>query len=498
MRKRIIAGVLLFVILFTFCSCGTKNKLSLDEFKAGEKSKKAFCFLEDIDERVSLRYDADKLKEFQADINNVPVEYGYDELFNYEKAMQGMRVEHTVEKHAYSALDADGVLTKENLYDTVLKNNEIYLESVVKAVVKELDKKLILQICEIIVDVVNDMLEKYPDIDKERVYCNLGNLKIVEKVSALDYGAIEPGMVLHVNRNTATLLKYKDTANMYNVIVHETMHILQFGCTCESIEGCERRFGPSHAYEDWKQDYADWTWLGEGSAERMACVYMGVEPMTYTNHVNYILTCDLVNALRDDIPAGYIESLYFYDDVDKLFYAFDAETEEEKQEVYKMIYSLELMQMEPQDLIEAYENIYHTEWTEEVSGDVFNKVKRPILKTITKKFFDNLAEVIMTEQVTKNDLMFLLNLYESTMNQHLLLDNAKYNQYNAEFVAWYKEYRKMLFDAFENLTLAEYQEHVAGDGVNSIYASFEWMSPEKKGLLVEKYAANQCKYKLRQ
>lgn len=497
MGKRLVAIILIVVMMCMVCSCGSKNKLVLSEFKPKEDSGNKVFSVAETEETVALAYDTEKMQEFQTAIKTEQVEYGYGELFDYEKAMQGMRVEHSVAEHKYSALDADGMLTKEHLCEIVIENNEVYLETAVKSVVKDVDEELILQICEIIVGVVNDMLEKYPDIDKERVYCNLGNLKIVEKVSALNYGAVEPGMVLHINRNTAALLKYNDNASLYNVIVHETMHILQFGCACEQIEGCERRFGPSHAYDDWEQDYADWTWLGEGSAERMACLYIGTEPMTYYNHINYILTLDLVNVLREDVPTNYIESLYFYDDVDKLFYAFDAETEEEKQEVYKMIYSLELMQMEPEDLTDAYEKFYGVAWTEEVSGDVFNKVKRPILKTVTKKFFDNLADVIMTEEISKNDLLFLMNLYESTINQHLHLDNAKYDQYNEEFISWYKEYRKMLFGAFENLSLGEYMAYVAGDGESLINATLSWVPKDKMELLMEKYSVHTCKYMLK-
>ena len=487
----------LIVSMTVLCSCSSKKSFSLSEFQQTEIQSPVEYSWGGTETSETLCFDKAKVQEFQELITQEQVEYGYDELFNYERAMQGMLVNHAVSAHSYSALDASGALTKEHLCEVVINNNEIYLENVVKSVVKELDEELIGQICEIIVDVVNDMLEQYPDIDKDRVYCNLGNLKIVEKVSALNYGAVEPEMVLHINRSTAALLEHKDNTSMYNVIVHETMHILQFGCACEQIEGCERRFGPSHAYSDWEQDYADWTWLGEGSAERMACLYMGTEPMTYFNHINYILTCDLVNVLRDDIPANYIETLYFYDDPDKLFYAFDAVTEEEKKEVYKLIYSLEIMQMAPQDITEAYEKIYGIEWTEDESGDVFNKIKRPILKTVTKKFFDNLSEVIMAKEISKNDLMFLLNLYESTMNQHLLFDNSKYDRYNAEFVDWYKAYREMLFAAFENLSMEEYLNYSASAGDAVINATLSWLPEEKLELLTEKYTAHKCQYILR-
>lgn len=497
MKKIMLSGLIIIIVL-SFCSCGGKAGFTSSDFKHIENSTSDRVPL--VTEKVQsdvVKYNKEKLEEFQRTIKEYQVEYGYDELFNYEKAMEGIHVDHTVTTHKKSALDVNGNLTKEQLSAIVIKNNEEYLENVVTSIVKEVDESFILQICEIIVDVINDMLVKYPDIDRERIYCNLGNLKIVEKLSAIDYAAIEPGMVLHINRNTVALLKYGSAANMYNVIVHEAMHILQFGCECEMVEGCERRFGLAHSYSDWKQEYADWSWLGEGSAERMACLYIGTEPMTYFNHVNYILTLDFVNVLREEVPANYIESVYFYDDADKLFWALDANTEQEKQEAYKLIYSLEIMQTAPEDIIEAYYSIYGVEWTEEVSGEVFNQIKRPIIMTVTKKFFGNLADVVKAKSATKNDVMFLMNLYESTINQHIHLDDKKYDQYNAEFVVWYKEYRNKLFDAFENLSLEEYLCYVPGDGVSTINATLNWIPAEKMELLQEKYVANQCGYRVK-
>lgn len=493
--KRAIAIVLMFTMIFSFCSCGSKNAWSRDEFeKVQESVYKEYSFSETEGEEL-LSYNTEKLKELQIAIKAETIEYGYDELFDYETAMQGIRVDHTVAKHEYSGLDEEGQLTAEHLFEIVQENNEAYLSSGKHSMRREIDKKIVYRICEIVVEVVKYILEKYPDIDKDRVYCNLGYLKILEKASAINYGAIEPGMVLHVNKSTAALLDAKDSANMYNVIAHETMHIIQFGCSCEQIDGCDRRCGLAHIYEnDWQQQYSDWMWLADASAERLASLYIQTEPMTYFNSVNYIRTLDLVNVLRDEIPANFLETVYFYDDIDKLFYALDAETEEEKQEAYKLVYALEIMQVAPEGVTEAYKKIYGAEWTEEVSGEVFNKIKRPILKTVTKKFYDNLAEAIMAKEITKNDLMFMINLYESTINQHLNLSNNAYNGYNTEFVPWYKSYRNMLFDSFENLSLGEYMNYSAGDGESIINATLNWVPAEKMALINEKYTAHKCQY----
>lgn len=491
--KRLCIFALVIILLITFCSCGKKMSFSMDDFDTYENTvSRTYSFSHD-DQSELIKYNEESLLGFQQNVLGLGVEYGYNELFNYDMAMSGVFAGHEVSNHERSALDQNGFLTKEHLFKTIRKNNVEYLESKT-SLLKDIDDEFLLRICEIIVDTANDFLTKYPDIDKNRVYCNLGNLKVVEKTSALDFAAVEPGMVLHVNRYTSGMTQILSSSNMYSVLVHETMHILQYGCQCEEIEGCTRRCGLAHAYSDWEQDYADWTWLAEGSAERMACLYANVEPMTYKNYVNYILTVDLATVLRDDIPANYLETLYFYGDADNLFHLFDADTEAEKQEIYKMIYSLEIMQVQPEDIKEAYYRNYGVEWTDEIRDDVNNKLKRPIVETITKIFFSNLVNAVINCEVPKNDVLFLLNLYESTINYHLRLDNSEYDTYNSEFNEWYRAIQHSFFDSLENLSLEEYEAYVASISSGTINASMKWLDDDKKEFLIEKFESNTNMY----
>jgi len=495
MKRKTVTVGLVITMLFGLCACGKKSGFSVSDFKPAAPAIESTYAFAEAEAPEPVQYSQEKLKSFQNTLQEYRVEYGYEELFNYEKGMEGMLVDSSVDFHAYSALDESGKLNAKHLYDIVKENNKEYLKKAT-SVYEALDDKVILPICEIITDVVTNMLEQYPEIDKDRVYCNLGNLKIVEKRSGINYGAVQSDLVLYINRSTAQLLDIKQEASMYNVLVHETMHILQFGCSCEQETGYDRRCGVAYYYDDRKQQYSDLIWLGEGSAERMACLYIGTKPMTYFNHINYILTFNLATMLKDEIPANYIETLYFHNDAKMLFDVFDAHTEEEKQELYKMLYALEIMQSEPVDVKDAFYEIYGIEWTEEVSGDVFNKVKRPIIQTVTKQFYTNLADAVMSHEVSKNDVLFLVNMYESTINQHLKLDNAKYDDYNAEFVEWYKDCRKAFFEAFENVTEEEYAAFSALDDLKQISASVNWLAKEKQQLLFEKCEAHECKYKL--
>ena len=492
--KRIVVLLISASVLLTLAACRQEPTFSMSDFNKHENTvTTTFSFATD-DSSEELAYDSAKLEVFKKTLASYSVEYGYDELFNYEQAISGIQVDCTVSEHQFSALDSNGRLTKEHLFEIVRQNNSAYLTGTT-SLIKDVDDELLLRICEIVVDTINDTLSDHPNIDKARVYCNLGNLKVVEKKAALDFAAVEPGMVLHVNSTTSSMAGLFTGSNMYSVLIHESMHIMQYGCTCESVDGCTRRCGLAFAYEDREQDYSDWIWLAEGSAERMASLYANVEPMTYTNMVNYILSLDLATMLDSSVPANYVETLYFYNDLDKLFSLFGAMNEEQKQEIYKMIYSLEIMQMEPADVKEAYQRVYGQEWTDEIRDDLNNRVKRPIVQTLTKTFFVNLANAICNNNLSRNDFLFLLNLYESTINYHLRLNKSEYDQYNADFVVWYESVRNDLFACIANVSASDYEQYTASDGTAKIFAGMKWLDQEKRDFLIAKFESNKCDYK---
>lgn len=479
----------------SLCACQKKIDFSINDLDTHQNTIVSTFSFSTKDESDATILAKDKIKAFQEKLTGTVVEYGYDELFNYQKALAGMMVDHSVVEHKYSALNTQGKLTKELLFDIVRKNNVEYLKNQTSLLSDIKDDDFLMRICEIIVDTTNHFLEEYPDIDKNRVYCNLGYLKIIEKKSALDFAAVEPGMILHVNRNTAQMVDLFTSSNMYSVLVHETIHILQYGCQCELYNGCQRRCGIAHSYPNQEQDYSDWVWLAEGSAERLASLYANVEPMTYKTLVNYILSLDLATMLQNDVPANYVETICFYPDVDKIFSLFNANTETEKYEIYQMIYALEMMQNEPNDVKEAYKKFYGTEWTDQIRDDLNNKVKRPIVMTLTKNFYINLSNVITENQVSKNDVLFLMNLFDSTINYHLHLDQSEYDSYNSEFIEWYKTVQSEFLGLFDNISIDDYKNYNAKLSDTTVNAGMKWLNDDKKQFLIEKFEDHLCDFK---
>lgn len=98
----------------------------------------------------------------------------------------------------------------------------------------------------------------------------------------LSYAEVSKDMVLSISKNnTEIVLNMKDENGLRNVLVHETMHIIQLGCECEDIDHCERRAGISVYWDGFTLNTTDWTWFVEGSAERNMCNLTGEDATTY-------------------------------------------------------------------------------------------------------------------------------------------------------------------------------------------------------------------------
>ncbi len=459
---------------------------------SGDGSGNAYVFLEGEDAEYVV-YDEAALATFVEELKiNIP-EYGYDKLFNIEKSLEGVAGNTSITSHPCSALDGNGKLSKDHYYELVKKNTTEYLNTN-PIFVDPVDDATIKEVCDIVVDVVNEVLSVFPDIDKERVYCNLAQVKVGYNVFSTDYASVNEEMFVHVNKSFSNSAQGTDGDGFYRVMVHETMHLIQLGCPCENEQINGRRFGISYYYNEWETQYADWTWLGEGSAERMANLYTGTAPMTYTENIRVIQTVDVLAALREELPANYIETICFYDDVDKVFSLFDAST---KEEVCRMMYAFEIALEEPKTLVTDYPRLYGTSWTSDEAEQVKFTLENMALTTLTKQFFYELCDVILENNLTKNDVLFLLDLYESSIGQMTRMGLNQYKKYSTGFAEWYKPVRESFFNVFENMTKADFNAYVSGSKKTGINASLSWLPESKIDVIMKKYEGTTQQYRIK-
>lgn len=384
-------------------------------------------------------------------ISQQTADYQWSHLYDLEEVKSRLDFDASVESHAYCVLDETGSLNASHLCQLVLKNNEQFLADKPFGY-RAVEEDYVQQICDFIVMVVDAMKEKYPQLDWQRVYCNLGNLKILYDVGMLSFAQVSQEMILSISQNnTQTILNLKGEDGFSRVMTHEIMHILQIGCVCEQIENCGRRAGIAVYWDDFTLNTTDWSWLAEGSAERQMCMLTGWDAVTYQYKMDYICSMTMTILLRDTVAADTLDTLCFYDDPQLLFDAFGCQTQEQKDELLNMMITLQVLQMQPNNfhILYAEETGVNLKEDSDAMDQFSYSLKPAICVSLAREFYENLLPVLQQGQLTYGDLFFLINLFEGHLNPHLNYTNEAKDQINQPFLTAYRTMRRALFDALE-------------------------------------------------
>lgn len=493
--KKIIAIALSLIMIISLVACGKREAKYNLTFSTREKEIGVKLMSEDTFSKITLS--ENDAKEIKSMIKNIKVNFPYSDLYKTEECYNRLKTNPTVEQHNLSALDESGKLDANHLLSIVKKNNEEYFADMTYGTVglESPEEEYLLEICRLIVDTINELRKKQPNIDYDRVYCNLGNLKIMYKKGMVDNAQVTSDMVMNISPNMFQIVNLMSNENgCRNVVIHEIMHIVQIGCPCEAIEHCTRRCGISYRWDDFDFNTSDFGWFFEGSAERSMCNLTGDKLFTYEYMINYVCSLNLCTLLNEDNPANYAETISFYDDAEMLYDMFGCETQEETFEILNMMIAINIIQMQPEELLEAYASQYNLNIEEQAVKDGLNCTLKPAIVTVfTKYFYNNLVSVLNKENdITVNDLCFIIALFEATLDNHIKYTNEKYNQYNTDFLGTYKSVRNALFEKINiddgsDISAIYSQYNIFNnEDKKTVNASLKWNTDEKNLFMLER------------
>lgn len=479
MKKRMQQLFSLFLAMIFLSACGSGSSAGKRPQLNTDFSKQdaAFSFSPIPSETLSLS-EAGAAAVHTA-VMQIQPEYAYEEMYQLEEVKKRLNFDARVENHPFSALNESGKLDAAHLAELVKENNNRFLATKPFGY-KPVEEDYLAELCDFIVFVVDAMAEKYPDIDWPRVHCNLGNLKILYDTGMLSYAQVSQEMILSISKNnTSIVLNMKGEDGFSRVLTHEIMHIIQIGCVCENIENCGRRAGIAVYWDDFTLNTTDWTWMVEGSAERQMCSLTGGEAVSYQYKMDYLCSMTMSVLLRDSVKADTMETLCFYDDPQLLFDAFGCENEAQRDELLKMIITLQVLQMQPKSFHLAYKEQNGTDLTADPDAmDQFSYSLKPaVCMTLAKEFYENLIPFLQENALSCNDLFFLITLFEGHLNQHLNYHNPDKAEVNQPFITAYNTMRSALFAALE-------QNHPGLD-MGELYAAYSILSDGEEGLNAE-------------
>lgn len=429
-----------------------------------------------------------------AAVENTQPEYPYTDMYDLPEVKKRLNCVPQVQAHQFSALNSAGKLDASHLAALVKDNNKAFLETKPFGYTA-VEEDYIEALCGFIVTVVDMVKQMYPELDWERVHCNLGNLKILYKSGMLSFAQVNDKLVLAISKNNTNIVQtMKGEDGFSRVLTHETMHLLQIGCACEAVKNCSRRAGICYYWEDFTLNTTDWTWMVEGSAERMMCRITGGEAVSYQYKMDYLCSMTMSVLLRDPVQPDTMETMCFYSDPELLFETFGCETEQQREELLNLMITLQVLQMQPNSFMIAYRERTGVDLgTDEEAFNQFCYALKPaICTTIAKEFYENLTTFLQENPVSLNDLFFLLNLFEGHLNPHLTYTNESKREINRPFMQAYIPLRQALFTALEQdnpgLDLASLYEQyeICGKGSNELNGELAMLSEEKRNFLRER------------
>lgn len=391
-----------------------------------------------------------QLNEINNYINNNNVEYKYSDFYNLDNNLSKYYSEKKINSNKGEVLlDSNGNIDTNKLYNLVIENNKKYMsnKNVETCFYREFDNSKIKEICDSLCEIINDESNKQ-QINFTGLCNNLTDLKMFINSSTASNAYFTENLCLVLNPTMIEVFHSIDKKQNteYNTLVHEIIHLIQYSSSDMNKEnGIE--VGICRKYED-GVDSLYWSWLLEASAEKNMSLYTGSQTTTYGYQIGYMESISMANVLSDNFNVMDTEKLCFSNNLNDLFKLFEANTEAEKRNILNMMFSIEIIESNPQSFFEEYYNKTGIDLKNdsEARENLKHELRCEVLLTLNNYFYKNLSNKIYKGKVSLQDVFYLLNIWESDIQSHLLIDQNNRMDRSTYFLNSYTELQEKLFN----------------------------------------------------
>ncbi len=437
------------------------------------------------------------LSTFVEYISSKDVIYIYEDYYNIEEALAKTAVTVVPSEHTHTLITRNTEINLDLLVNIIINNNEEYLKKYPDFY--SLTTEDIKEIASYIIESLEMNKENLTEQTLDRVYCQISNLKIVGFDSANP--EINPGGNIinaqYCTDNTIVIDKKQiallpDEEAKAKTYKHEINHIYHRVCEDE-LDNNYQIVGISQFWNDLNVNPLFWRWHYEAASESMVMSeYNTQEAVVYKNFVSYLRSLDLIALLNPNYKENAIELSTLNNNPKELFDIFGAQTIEEQKEIIKLMYSIDYIQIKREDFEKEYERETGSELNS--SLQVKYEMKKSVCTTLAKYFYRNLAERINSDNISLEDVFYLINVFEADLNTHILYDESydesikKENEY---FLNEYIEIQNNFFKTIalnngmdENKVIELFNEYAmvikSEDGIYSRNSSLEWLEESER------------------
>jgi len=388
------------------------------------------------DNQTKVSYiDCDMYKELRTYTNEqttTPIALGYsidisdEQIFTYQDYYQldeALNLYHRnqISKENGDAILSNGMIDSEKLIKQVLDNNEQYMNqgsNAINVFYTEMDSTDLRMICEKITKVINDLGKA------EVVGDCLKTLTMFEKSGSASNAYVTHDLTFVYNPTMTGLyadmqeIQGRDENTTDAVIVHEIMHLLQYGMGDTKLDngveaGMCRMYNVPNLDKQLVVDSLWYPWVLEASAELGMADYLDVEPGTYTKKISYLTSYNL--SRFNDLEKG-LEKIAYLDSLEDVFLELHLTTKQEQLDFLTFLYSVEITQSDPED----FWNSYPHELSEDERLKIRKEIRTQAVEYLTCQFFSQLQDAIQQGNITDLETVFYLLLnWELDVYHHL-------------------------------------------------------------------------------
>lgn len=448
------------------------------------------------------------------------------ESYNYEFSMsEYYDLENTLEiynntlyqKKKDTSIISNGQLDLYKLYNTVISNNNAYMNQDVNAInsfLSQASKTEILNICNLIIETYNKNPEIYGDI--EYISDTLSHLKIFKFPTSPESAAVSdkdfiltfnPEMIkkftnMQVFRNNTD----DDVDVSKTIFVHEAEHLLQKASNDFNYEnGIETGF--CRIYDKTNVNSLNvnslwYSWLLEGSAELKMTETLSATPKLYDIKISYIRSYNLSRIFEDSYDVNDLINSAFVNDLDSMFKKLNINDKDSRMEFLKLMYSIQITQYDVDDFWEFYEKQEGITLTKEEKESIRMDIRTEAVKNLSSKYYKGLAKALKEGKIKDLETLFyLMRIWELDCCGHLNFANEAEYEHAKDFIIWQDNVEKSFISAISNSNNMSYDELISkydnyhmlldvdGNIINN--ADFSNLSKEKQEYisnLYEKYS----------
>ena len=155
-----------------------------------------------------------------------------------------------------------------------------------------------------------------------------------------------------------------------------------------------------------------------------------------------------------------------------------------------MMYTIDVLQYEREDFYDKYNPVYGEIETEDELVELQRKLKVSICETLTKKFYENLANYMVDNNMAMKDMFYVIRAFEVDINSHLDCASLEKADTNGPFMENYLKIQNNFFQYVAD------SSGLSQDEVISNYSSYvpnednkllNGIDSSKKDFIVKRY-----------